>query len=99
MLIFSRPVYNAEVLFFNFWLCCFTQALFKEFRVGLKWRKSMNMGPVRANVSSRGVGWSINLGLCRLGLNAQGRLYFSVGIPGTGLYYTTNINDAQNSRQ
>ena len=60
--------------------------------MGLKWRKSMSMGPVRANVSSRGVGWSINLGLCRLGLNAQGRYYFSAGIPGTGLYYTTNIN-------
>lgn len=65
--------------------------------MGLRWRKSMSIGPVRANLSNSGVGWSINLGLCRLGLNAQGRLYFSVGIPGTGLYYTTNINSVRNS--
>ena len=65
--------------------------------MGLKWRKSMSMGPIRANVSNSGVGWTINLGLCRLGLNAQGRLYFSVGIPGTGLYYTTNVNNQSKS--
>lgn len=99
MLIFSRPAYNAEVLFFNFRLCCFRRTSFKEFSVGLKWRKSMSMGPVRANMSSSGVGWSINLGLCRLGLNAQGKCYFSAGIPGTGLYYTTNINDARKPPQ
>ena len=52
--------------------------------MGLKWRKSMSVGPIRANVSNSGVGWSINLGLCRLGLNAQGRLYFSAGIRGQG---------------
>jgi len=65
--------------------------------MGLRWRKSMSIGPVRANLSNSGVGWSINLGLCRLGLNAQGRWYFSVGIPGTGLYYTTNINSVSKS--
>ena len=65
--------------------------------MGLKWRKSMSMGPIRANVSTSGVGWTINLGLCRLGLNAQGRLYFSAGIPGTGLYYTTNVNNQSKS--
>ena len=65
--------------------------------MGLKWRKSMSVGPIRANVSNSGVGWSINLDLCRLGLNAQGRLYFSAGIPGTGLYYTTNVNNQSKS--
>jgi hypothetical protein len=60
--------------------------------MGLKWRKSLSFGPVRANVSKSGVGWSVNLGICRLGLTTQGKLYFSAGIPGTGLYYTTNIN-------
>ena len=67
--------------------------------MGLKWRKSMSMGLIRANVSNSGVGWSINLGIFRLGLNAQGRLYFSAGIPGTGLYYTTNINDVRKPPQ
>lgn len=66
--------------------------------MGLKWRKSMNIGPVRANLSTRGVGWSINLGIFRLGLNAQGSMYFSVGIPGTGLYYTSNVNDVRRPR-
>ena len=65
--------------------------------MGLKWRKSMSVGPIRANVSNSGVGWSINLGLCRLGLNAQGRLYFSAGIPGTEQYYRTNVNNQSKS--
>jgi hypothetical protein len=39
--------------------------------MGLKWRKSMSICPVRANVSTGGVGWSINLGLCRLSSNTQ----------------------------
>ena len=60
--------------------------------MGLRWRKSINMGPVKANVSNSGVGWTINLGLFRVGLSAQGKIYFSIGIPGTGLYYTTQIN-------
>jgi len=66
--------------------------------MGLKWRKSMNIGPVRANVSNSGVGWSINLGFFRLGLSAQGRMYFSAGIPGTGLYYTSNVSDVRKPR-
>ena len=60
--------------------------------MGLRWRKSINVGPVRANVSNSGVGWSINLGLFRLGLSAQRKIFFSIGIPGTGLYYTTQAN-------
>lgn len=67
--------------------------------MGLKWRKSMNIGPVRANLSTQGLGWSINLGICRLGLSAQGRIYFSAGIPGTGLYYTSNLNEVRRPRQ
>ena len=60
--------------------------------MGLRWRKSINMGQVRANVSNSGVGWSINLGLFRLGLSTQRKIYFSIGIPGTGFYYTTQVN-------
>lgn len=60
--------------------------------MGLRWRKSINMGPVKANVSNSGVGWTINLGLFRVGLSVQGKIYFSIGIPGTGIYYTTQVN-------
>ncbi|MCX7086008.1 MAG: DUF4236 domain-containing protein [Methylococcales bacterium] len=60
--------------------------------MGLRWRKSINMGPVKANVSNSGVGWTIHLGLFRVGLSAQGKVYFSIGISGTGLYYTTQVN-------
>ena len=60
--------------------------------MGLKWRKSLTVGPIRANISTGGVGWSINLGLCRLGINAKGHHYFSIGIPRTGFYYTSNIS-------
>ena len=60
--------------------------------MGLRFRKSVNIGPVQANLSNSGIGWSINLGIVRVGLNAQRKMYLSVGIPGTGLYYTTQIN-------
>ncbi len=60
--------------------------------MGLRWRKSVNIGTVRANFSNSGVGWTINLGLVRVGLSATGKIYFSIGIPGTGFYYTTQIN-------
>jgi hypothetical protein len=46
------------------------------------------MGPLRLNLSRRGVGVTTGLRGVRLGRSANGRYYVTLGIPGTGLSYT-----------
>jgi hypothetical protein len=52
------------------------------------WRKVYQFGPLRATVSNRGVGWSIGLRFLRFGVGPGGTCYVSIGVPGTGLYFT-----------
>lgn len=56
--------------------------------MGFRLRKTFNVGPFRTNLTGRGAGFSFGLPGLRFGVSANGRYYFSVGIPGTGLYYT-----------
>ena len=58
--------------------------------MGWSYRKSMNLGPFRVNLSKSGLGYSVGGGGFRTGVSAKGRRYSSVGIPGTGLRYTTS---------
>ena len=53
------------------------------------YRKAINLGPFRVSVSNSGVGVSVGTRGFRTGVNAKGRRYTSVGIPGTGLRNTT----------
>jgi len=55
--------------------------------MGWRFRRSVKMGPIRWNLSRRGVGASWGIPGFRVGVSADGRRYISVGIPGTGLYY------------
>ena len=55
--------------------------------MGLRWRKTIRKGPVNVSLSRGGVGWSVGVPGIRLGIGADGKPYFSVGIPGTGLSY------------
>lgn len=55
--------------------------------MSLRWRKSIKFGPARVNLSTKGVGTSFSFFGFRLGTTAEGRKYWSFGIPGTGLYY------------
>ena len=54
----------------------------------MKWnfRKSIKLGPVRVNLSKSGVGGSIGVKGFRKGIDAKGRSYTHVSIPGTGIY-------------
>jgi len=54
--------------------------------MGWNWRRSMRLGPLRINVSKRGLGYSVGLPGVRLGKDAKGRKYQSLNIPGTGIY-------------
>jgi hypothetical protein len=58
-----------------------------------RFRKFKNFGPFRASVSKKGVGGSVGLPGVRFGVSPDGRKYFSIGIPGTGLYYIKYFNN------
>lgn len=57
--------------------------------MGWYFRKSVNLGPFRVNLSRSGVGYSVGTRGFRVGRSATGRTYTSAGIPGTGLGYRT----------
>jgi hypothetical protein len=56
--------------------------------MGWSYRKSASFGPFRINVSKSGIGYSIGGKGFRSGVNARGRRYSSISVPGTGLRYT-----------
>ena len=56
--------------------------------MGWSYRRSAGFGPFRINVSKSGVGYSIGGKGFRTGVNARGRRYTSISVPGTGLRYT-----------
>lgn len=58
--------------------------------MGFHYRKSINVGPFRLNVSSSGVGWSVGGRGFRTGVTSRGRRYSTFSLPGTGLSYRTS---------
>ena len=55
--------------------------------MGFFYRKSVNFGPFRVNLSKSGVGYSVGGRGFRVGKSARGRSYTSFGVPGTGVGY------------
>ena len=55
--------------------------------MGLFYRKSINVGPFRVNLSGSGVGYSVGGRGFRVGKSARGRSYTSFSVPGTGVGY------------
>ena len=51
------------------------------------YRKSVNLGPFRVNLSKSGLGYSVGGRGFRVGTTARGRKYTSFSIPGTGVGY------------
>lgn len=58
--------------------------------MGWSYRKSVNLGPFRVNLSKSGVGYSVGGKDFRVGVNPRGRTYESLTIPGTGLHYRSS---------
>ena len=52
-------------------------------------RRSINLGPFRLTFSNSGISYSFGMAGFRTGVNAKGRRYSSVSIPGTGVRYST----------
>jgi hypothetical protein len=55
--------------------------------MGFYYRKSVNLGPFRVNLSKSGVGYSVGGRGFRVGTTARGKKYTSFSIPGTGIGY------------
>jgi hypothetical protein len=51
----------------------------------LSWRRSMVFGPLRLNLSGRGLGVSLGGRWLRVGRRADGDAVVGVSVPGTGL--------------
>jgi hypothetical protein len=66
--------------------------------MGWSYRKSVNLGPFRINVSKSGVGYSVGTGGYRTGVRANGRRYSSFSIPGTGIRYTPNQSSGRDGK-
>lgn len=55
--------------------------------MGFRFRKSVNIGPFRVNISKSGVGYSVGTSGVRTGVRPNGRRYTSFSLPGTGFSY------------
>lgn len=61
-------------------------------------RKIFRFGPLRTTLSKGGVGMSWGIPGLRVGVSANGRKYITLGIPGTGIYFTKYFNQQQQSQ-
>jgi hypothetical protein len=55
--------------------------------MGFFYRKSVNFGPFRVNLSKSGVGYSVGGRGFRVGKSGNGRKYTAFSLPGTGVGY------------
>ncbi len=62
--------------------------------MGLRFRKSINIGPLRINFSKSGIGFSIGVKGFRVSRSARGRASATVSLPGTGLSYVQDLDKA-----
>jgi len=62
--------------------------------MGWNLRKPFNFGPLRINLSKKGVGYSVGVRGFRIGRDAKGRDYSQTSIPGTGIYKRTYSGQA-----
>jgi len=66
--------------------------------MGLRYRKSIKISKgVRINFSKSGVGVSAGRKGCRYSVHSSGRRTATIGIPGSGLYYTTTVGGNKRS--
>ncbi len=55
--------------------------------MGFQYRKSLNFGPFRVNLSRSGLGYSVGGKGFRMGRSPRGRSYSTFTLPGTGVSY------------
>lgn len=67
--------------------------------MGVRYRKSLNVGGVRINLNKRGVSASVGTKGARYTVNSAGRRTTTVGVPGTGLRYQTQSGGSRYAGQ
>lgn len=67
--------------------------------MGLRFRKSIKMGPFRLNLSKSGIGYSVGVKGYRVTKTATGRTRTTVSIPGTGISHVTETPAAKRTSQ
>jgi len=67
--------------------------------MGWRYRKSVNVGPLRLNLSRRGIGQSIGMRGIRVGRSASGERYMIFTVPGTGWSYRRSLGRGGQRRQ
>ena len=60
--------------------------------MGLRFRKSFNIGPLRINISKSGIGFSLGVKGFRISRSAKGKMSATATLPGTGLSYVQNLD-------
>lgn len=70
-----------------------------EASMGLRFRKSINIGPIRLNFSKSGIGYSIGKKGIRLTKTATGRTKATVSLPGTGLSYEHDLTSSSKKKK
>lgn len=60
--------------------------------MGLRFRKSFTIGPLRINVSKSGIGFSLGVKGFRVSRSAKGKKTATVSLPGTGLSYVQDLD-------
>ena len=60
--------------------------------MGLRFRKSFNIGPLRINLSKSGIGFSLGVKGFRVSRSAKGKNTATVSLPGTGLSYVQDLD-------
>ena len=66
--------------------------------MGFRFRKSINSGPFRINISKSGIGASVGVPGARLTKTATGRTRKTLSIPGTGISYVTESGGKRKKR-
>jgi hypothetical protein len=66
--------------------------------MGWSFRRSINLGPFRINISKSGISYSFGLAGFRTGVNAKGRKYTSMSVPGTGLRYEKTLGSGKKKK-
>lgn len=59
--------------------------------MGIRFRKSINLGPLRINISKSGIGYSFGVKGARVTKTANGRKRATLSVPGTGLSYVKDF--------
>ena len=63
--------------------------------MGLRFRKSVNIGPVRINASKTGLGYSVGVPGARYTKMANGRKRVTASLPGTGISWVEESKKGQ----